>query len=377
LREVNVVKRIDASDGVFSFDFLAGFTIFLISLVVVANFVPGLLMGLQRSRSIDFDAVAYRTGVILVEDTGQGPLTSMVEGAGMIGVYGQNVSWDRMVPDDVDRFGFEVAKNSPNILSTEKINRFFSPVFSDADYRSKLLFSTYQYGYNITLRNISPMQSGEPELFKSVGTGPYPTSGFGYIRRYVMIKQNPAVNLNLATTFGRNFDMTSTSQVRQVFTVNLDGDELYNNGIDAPYNLDMQTEPLIIRITNLHTVMNTTNVTYRQYSNSLARGTFTTATFTGVTFTGDDFLEIKQPYTVQVDGKPFVIGTPMLVKDAINITAYLDSSMIAKSKQVYVNLNFKDTTPHILLGGSLFYDYNAQNVTRPDLASGMFEVGIW
>ncbi|NLZ31190.1 MAG: hypothetical protein GX885_10720, partial [Methanomicrobiales archaeon] len=52
-----------------SLDFLAGFTIFLLALIMVVNMVPGLLAGLESS-GIDYDAVAYRTGVILAEDPG-------------------------------------------------------------------------------------------------------------------------------------------------------------------------------------------------------------------------------------------------------------------------------------------------------------------
>ena len=52
-----------------SIDFLAGFTIFMIGFIYVATLIPGLLLGLQSS-TIDYDAVAYRTGVILVEDPG-------------------------------------------------------------------------------------------------------------------------------------------------------------------------------------------------------------------------------------------------------------------------------------------------------------------
>ena len=53
-----------------SIDFLVGFTIFLIAFIWVLSMIPGLLIGLQ-GYTIDYDAVAYRTGVILVEDPGQ------------------------------------------------------------------------------------------------------------------------------------------------------------------------------------------------------------------------------------------------------------------------------------------------------------------
>ena len=56
--------------GNLSIDFLVGFTIFLIAFIWVVSMIPGLLIGLQ-AYTIDYDAVAYRTGVILVEDPGE------------------------------------------------------------------------------------------------------------------------------------------------------------------------------------------------------------------------------------------------------------------------------------------------------------------
>ena len=62
--------------GIMSIDFLVGFTIFLITFIWVATLIPGLFIGLQ-SHTIDYDAVAYRAGVILVEDPGAvGPLVT-------------------------------------------------------------------------------------------------------------------------------------------------------------------------------------------------------------------------------------------------------------------------------------------------------------
>ncbi len=61
--------------GNLSIDFLAGFTIFIVAFVWVISLVPGLLIDLQAF-TIDYDAVAYRTGVILVEDPGVTRITT-------------------------------------------------------------------------------------------------------------------------------------------------------------------------------------------------------------------------------------------------------------------------------------------------------------
>jgi hypothetical protein len=60
--------------------------------VVVANMVPSLLVGLQRSTAIDYDAVAYRTAVILTEDPGEPSISALP------GVY---------VPTDATRFQWD------------------------------------------------------------------------------------------------------------------------------------------------------------------------------------------------------------------------------------------------------------------------------
>ena len=62
--------------GIQSIDFLAGFTIFMVAFIWVATMVPGLFIGIQ-SYTIDYDAVAYRTGVILAEDPGQPVLSDL------------------------------------------------------------------------------------------------------------------------------------------------------------------------------------------------------------------------------------------------------------------------------------------------------------
>lgn len=59
--------------GNLSIDFLAGMTIFMIALIWISTMVPGLLITLQ-GKTIDYDAVAYRTGAILVEDPGGLPV---------------------------------------------------------------------------------------------------------------------------------------------------------------------------------------------------------------------------------------------------------------------------------------------------------------
>src|SRR5512137_1466648 len=133
--------------GNLSIDFLAGFTIFMIAFVWVISMIPGLLIGLP-AYTIDYDAVAYRTGVILAEDTGEPASWEATP---------FNLEWNKA---DVDRLGLAISRNDPNILAVDKVNRFFDTATSCADdaafcypddYRSRAIFGDYPYKFNISL----------------------------------------------------------------------------------------------------------------------------------------------------------------------------------------------------------------------------------
>ena len=165
-----------------SIDFLAGFTIFMIGFIYVATLIPGLLLGLQSS-TIDYDAVAYRTGVILVEIPafrcpGRTPACIMII---------------TLKTNDV-RFGLAVSKDYPNILSMQKVSRFFCQtlfVYPD-DYRSRAVFGDYPYLFNISLQFPGDQN---PESI-----GDIRPDGYGYSRRVVLLKEwsNASINSQLS-----------------------------------------------------------------------------------------------------------------------------------------------------------------------------------
>jgi hypothetical protein len=163
----------DHESGQLSIDFIIGFGIFLIAFIFVAVLVSGLLVGLQ-SKTIDYDAVAYRTSVILVEDPGWSSF--------------QGTRWESESDlSNIVRIGLAFSKDDPNILSINKVEQFFnnSPrdfFNSPDDYRDKLLLSKtgqYPYHFNVTL-------SGYP----SVGDGANPNNS-GFMKRVVLIREPP------------------------------------------------------------------------------------------------------------------------------------------------------------------------------------------
>ena len=404
-------------------DFLVGFTIFILSLITVANFVPSLLVGLQRTTGIDYDAVAYRTGVVLVEDPGQ-PAGELRLGVNPV-VAPSHPEWDLQTlaeKEFVSRFGLTITRDTPNILSINKITRFFdTSFFNDTDYRNKMLFSTYQYGYNITLQNISPMKEGEyPNGLKKMIGQPYP-AGYGYIRRYVLIKQNSNATINLAVH--PEFNATREDLIdlhtrkdtgaydptpHQEFVVRLDSSILYNRDVDTPLKIDLQREPLSIRITNLgsflnNSVFNPSSIannsgqwalnTAPQYIPPLGEERFppTNATLTAVTF-WDPAAQLAWPYslfnvTLTVDpNQPggfghvdwtYPLGNIPVMNTIDLYVDHLDPEAFNDGRSLDVIFTFQNPIPHTLVAGTFWYDYNKANVTQPVLSTGMLEVGIW
>lgn len=172
--------------GQLSLDFLVGFTIFLVGFIFVITMVSGLLIGLQ-SKTIDYDAVAYRTGVILVEDPGYA----------LDRVFLNDITyWESIPPEysdqDVLRIGLAITKLYPGVLSDGKMMRF-DEISSENIHRT-VLFDTpvfmggpaqYPYNYNIRFRYIDP--PGTQWEHPSSDTIP-PDRDPGYIRRAVKVK---------------------------------------------------------------------------------------------------------------------------------------------------------------------------------------------
>jgi hypothetical protein len=213
--------------GILSIDFLAGFTIFLLSFIWIATMVPGLFIGIS-SRTIDSDAVAYRTGVILAEDPGAAGISGR---SGPRGVLPWEFQPNKI---DVTRFGLAVSGETPTILDENKVNRFFcSTIFSypaDAfsypeDFRRRAVFGNYPYRFNISLK-----VTGEDGI-RSIGEIIPP--GYGYIRRAVKIKgtSNATIGQAMITTHRyKNAENVSFNQ----FSIAINASELLGGNVRDP-----------------------------------------------------------------------------------------------------------------------------------------------
>ncbi|MDO8840974.1 MAG: hypothetical protein Q7V06_01510, partial [Methanocalculus sp.] len=227
-------------DAVVTFDFLVGFTIFIISFIFVAAMVPHALFAVQSSR-IDYDAVAYRTGVILTEDPGMPASPDFPV-------------WEyQMVSSDVVRMGLAVEKGAPHILSLGKVERFFDTNFFTYpdDYRRSLIFGDYPYSFNITLTARGIIRS----------IGPDPPASYGTVRRVVAVKE-PSVLIvdgNEDDEVHKMFHVSGNTTPNQRFAVEIPCALLLNRSVEPAFRIDPRTDPLQIDIRNFDKYLNATD----------------------------------------------------------------------------------------------------------------------
>jgi hypothetical protein len=228
-------ERADES-GQLSLDFLVGFSIFMLTLIVASSMLSGVLVGLQ-SKKIDYDAVAYRTGVILVEDPGEPnafPNIVTIE---------ETDQWEfigHVQNDQVLRFGMSQYKSSPKILAHEKIESFFDrTIYPDlSDYRERIIFGDYPYNFNITLKRL------DGGIIKTVGD-PYPLdASYGYIRRVVQVKDPSSSTIDMT-----NYYLLTDGNGE--FDVNINFSELVNATKGPKYWVDPLKERLSFTLTDI------------------------------------------------------------------------------------------------------------------------------
>lgn len=223
-----------SDSGNLSIDFLVGFTIFILAFIWVVSMIPGLLIGLQ-SYTIDYDAVAYRTGVILVEDPGEPALPK--------------VPWELNNKRDVIRFGLAVTKETPNILSQEKVNRFFcSTVFSyPDDYQKRAIFGDYPYRFNISLLDIKEN--------KTLYIGDNMSGSYGTIRRLVQIKGTSNATINWTYMDTHRF-INGDNETHHEFSIVINNTKLLLDKVrDPAYQINPARENLVINITDINSTL--------------------------------------------------------------------------------------------------------------------------
>ncbi len=353
-----------------SIDFLAGFTIFMIAFIWVVSMISGILVGLQGN-TIDYEAVAYRTGVILVEDPGW-PSSPPWEFLG----DGQKY--------DISRFGLGIAKNSPGILTQEKVTRFFCSTFVyPDDYHTRAIFGDYPYHFNISVTNTEEMTG------QSVGE--VLPEAYGYIRRLVKIKSDSNATIGKTYIMSHNYNRSGTNTTQDIkhheFSILINNSKLQSEMRDPAYQIDTTREQITINITDLQSTI---------FPGTFTAGTITVrlASINVYKQDGSTLSMVRTFDTPYIDGNKTFTTPPCMVNDNISliINPRIFDIMQAGYSRVYFNLTFDmldntgTPTTGTLVNSSFLnntfvspfdYNYNAANVSQPRLRDGIVEVAVW
>jgi hypothetical protein len=345
----------DHEDGLLSLDFIIGFTIFLIALIFVALMISGLLVHLQ-SRTIDYDAVAYRTAVVLVEDPGEPENWPLMD---------LNYEAER---DSVRRLGLGVAKNYPanypgsypGVLKLTKVEKFFTyknPPFcmgddtfcKPDDYRDKVIFGDYPYQFNITLNTTLGTYT--------VGNIP-PEQSHGYIKRIVKI-QRPGSIQDIAVIPNGN---------QKTITIRVNFYELYTQ--PPPYLIDPLSENLTIFIQNFSNLSATPNLTDIQICKYPLAGLPGCIGWNAY----DDYPDLN----VTIDGIPVGETPPPWNSIDNNTTILLEGGLFPRiGYDEFSSIDTILTFDQNVTNQTLYYYNYTSGVTQPLLEPAVLEVRVW
>jgi hypothetical protein len=369
----------------------------MLGLIIVAGMVPGLLIGLRRTTAIDYDAVAYRTAAILAEDPGW-PVFPPWENSNNA--------------DGVDRIGLAVAKESPNILSMAKIEKFNdSSLFSyPDDYRKRIIFGDYPYRFNI---NIS-LKDATGALISLTAIGdPIPTIGdYGYIKRVVKIKGESydILDLNSTNSCDNGYCtklLNEISTTSQTINITLNMSTLIDKSINPVYQYDPRVEPINITMYNFNTTLNcnetfrdgtydfpdvdnltTWNDTYNIATCPVSANLSTVRFYKNENPSALPFdYDIPGPdiYSLRIDGILADNLSPHSeVKDNISLIVYPGYLPLDEGTKLDIRFTFQDTynvTPiaiaRTLIGGSHEIEYNTHTFVQQNLSNAWLEVAVW
>lgn len=379
--------------GALSIDFLAGFTIFLIAFIWVLSMIPGLLVDLQ-GYSIDYDAVSYRTGVILVEDPGEPPsweLAPYHEGGNQ---------YDQYDPASVKRFGLAVSRDDPNILSIEKVNRFFeSGTFSSDDYHNLAIFGDYPYKFSISLSytdNNEPTRSIGPVVPEGYGD-------YGYIRRLVKIKSMSSVSIdgNDYSDLDAAHYINGPCVTKHTFAILLDNTELLGKTSsvkDPAYQINPAHESFWVHLNNLHYTIEESRrdcfeIGQIEYGDIYVSDGIHQQNINEIYIDGAALPEHLADHPIDVENHKLSIFFNSLADnrgsvnwDADKIYIYFtfnldptDTSCTdpTPSCPVKSGSKFLNSTIETPLDNPFEYDYSSKLVTQPELKDAIIEVAVW
>jgi hypothetical protein len=381
----------DTDSGQLSMDFLVGIAIFMLGLIIVISMVSGILAHIQ-GKTIDYDAVAYRTGVILVEDPGFWECESNCPAnpAWMGSKYYNGSEWELLADDPalrqyIKRFGLynsiEGSLKKPNrdgswVLSQEKTDKFFDTgIFTDQDYYNNAIFGTYRVNKTVSMFGETPVDWGqikygfnialstrnEDDSWSTRSVGQVPPDNTGYIKRIVKIKSNEN------PVFGPEITINGSSHAGSdtILSLHLPLTAVYNDTYGQNYWLDIRNSPFYINLSDPNA-----------------------PTITNIALTSDgtppalDYSEIglfvdglQKPGAINVIGD---VNLPDDVQDR-NVwftfpkTFFSDETYFYPNAKndIYINVTFNTA------GAGGVEEFNYVNVTPIKLVDGVLEVKVW
>ena len=357
--------------GLISLDFIVGFTVFLAAFIVVISMLPGVYVNIQSSSAdSDRDMTAYRTGVILAEDSG---------------ISSNGIPWEQqppMRPENIVRFGLAVSKETPNILSPEKTERFFNvPAYFNltaGEYRGKLMFGERPRNFNISFK-----EDGKETLY--IGD-PVPNGMYGFSKRYVKVKDAgrlvvPAENL---TRDGVRIQLPEGADeyiYRNTTSFLLSYANLSDRSVPPAYRIDPKTERTVIVIGGINTVLGVQDGISSAVIESV--GIFRDGDEVAIPQNGGNET-YNVPYLCTVDSVSYEYGSEIPIKDADVLEFILypnamyfpnpDSALEIRFDMRYTCLTDGE---YRFIQGETDYGYDSPYLIPPHLTDGVLEVCIW
>ena len=344
---------------------------------MVLTMIPGILAGVE-SANIDYDAVAYRTSVILCEDPGWPAKDDYSSKLASV-----DYSWehyDDKHKDEIERLGLSVSALTPNILSKEKVEKFFNNhinlTLSEDDYRSKAIFGEIPYYYNISLK----IESDPTNVTGSIA----PEFEYGYMRRLVKLKEPGYARIDSA-----NYNITHTNitfenpHVYTGFSIDFDYNDLQNNrSIGEEYRFRPESEPVSITLHNFKDSLNVSDVTSVMLTDVWFRnaegnpipgfsGEFKNSSFR---FYLDDIqtgiqtsVDIRDTEEIKMELFPPIYST-------LKESSQTDFSLVYNMTYTYLP---DENMEHYYISGDIPFGYGYDYVIEPYLRDGVMEVLIW
>jgi hypothetical protein len=361
--------------GILSLDFLVGLSFFLIAFIIVATMTSGLLIGLQ-SHTIDYDAVAYRTGVILIEDPGE-----IQELVGLSSIAPDRYAWDLLYEDYYDqyresnvlRMGLMLPRyyydTPPHVLMSHKISEFFNTTnFNRGYYRNKIIFGDYPYSFNISLimRNDDDTSWLPPQFIGDPVPAEY---SVGYIRRIGLVKNSTSLNI---------LDMFK-EDAQGFLTISYDFRNISDK--NPPYMIYPSLEQTVINLTNF-TDPNAILSSLQVCSPTCEDPEPNSPTILLKNY-DDPTYEKRFPDIGVGMNEPVNNSTYIVIEPGYFSRRYFPN--IGPIDKIDIRMQFRYENGTVIddLGGDYDYDYdlpsiwNPTSLTQKDLVPAIIEVRVW